>query len=70
MCVRPPDLAHRRLQEEEDEMVKPLPVPVPPAAVVKAKEKRPARCAHCGPCTIALKQSLCLPAGLSGCLSD
>ena len=44
-CVRPPDLAHRRLQEqEEDEVAKPLPVPVAVAAApVQPKARRPAR---------------------------
>ena len=40
-CVRPPDLAHRRLQEEE-ETARPLPVAV--AAPVQAKPAKPARC--------------------------
>ncbi len=44
MCVRPPDLAHRRLQEEEEETAKPLPVSVIAAAAPKqAKAARPAR---------------------------
>ena len=41
MCVRPPDLAHRRLQEEEEETAKPLPVQA--AAPMQPKAK-PARC--------------------------
>ena len=40
-CVRPPDLAHRRLQEEE-ETARPLPEAVP--APVQAKPAKPARC--------------------------
>ena len=44
VCVRPPDLAHRRLQEEEEEIAKPLPAPVIATATLKeAKAARPAR---------------------------
>ncbi|KAL0019157.1 hypothetical protein WJX79_001466 [Trebouxia sp. C0005] len=44
VCVRPPDLAHRRLQEEEEETAKPLPPHVIAAAAPKqAKVARPAR---------------------------
>ena len=44
VCVRPPDLAHRRLQEEEEETAKPLPASVIAAAAPKqAKAARPAR---------------------------
>ena len=39
-CVRPPDLAHRRLQEEE-ETARPLPVAVP--APDQAKPAKPVR---------------------------
>ncbi|KAL0024177.1 hypothetical protein WJX77_004480 [Trebouxia sp. C0004] len=44
VCVRPPDLAHRRLQEEEEETAIPLPAHVIAAAAPKkAKASRPAR---------------------------
>jgi len=42
VCVRPPDLAHRRLQEE-DETAVPLPAPAAVAPPVQAKATRPAR---------------------------
>ena len=40
-CVRPPDLAHRRLQEEDEETAQPLPLSKAPP--VEAKPCKPAR---------------------------